>query len=171
MTQGKDRVRSVSMNSAVGTIWYSSAGHAGASGDGRPGGSPVGGGGCRTQLHSVMPDAKWRTYGKSTQISRPSPSDLWVIMDENPITINDALMAVTMDTTVLVDFPAQYHAGGAGISFADGHSEVHRWIDAFAQILPPNTAATGIPGKSPTISAPPNSQDLGWIQPRTTALK
>jgi prepilin-type N-terminal cleavage/methylation domain-containing protein/prepilin-type processing-associated H-X9-DG protein len=167
--KNKDRVRSVSMNQAVGTIWYSAAGYPGAGSDGRQGGSPVGGGWLTGPGYDSppFPDRNYRTYGKSTQITRPSPSDLWVIMDENPITINDPLMAVTMDTTVLVDFPAQYHAGGAGVSFADGHSEVHRWLDAFAITLPPGT----ITGQGKTYPAPANSVDLGWIQPRTSALK
>ena len=25
------------------------------------------------------------------------------------------------------DWPATFHAGSGGISFADGHSEIHRW--------------------------------------------
>ncbi len=165
---GKPRARSVSMNSAVGTIWYSAAGYPGASSDGRPGGSPVGGGWLSGPGYdSKLPDQNWRTYGKSTQITQPSPSDLWVIMDENPNTINDPLMAVSMNTSIVVDFPATYHAGGSGISFADGHSEMHKWMDDFTQVLPPNT----VTGQGTTQKPVPPSQDLGWIQPRTSAHK
>jgi len=38
-------------------------------------------------------------------------------------------MALPEATTAqIIDFPASYHNGAAGLSFADGHSEVHRWV-------------------------------------------
>jgi prepilin-type processing-associated H-X9-DG protein len=100
-----------------------------------------------------------------SQITVPGPSDLWVIMDENPDTINDGSMAVSMQQ-ILVDYPAHYHGGGAGISYADGHSEVHKWLDAFAN--PIISGATGGPGYQP-LPAPNPCQDLSYLQPRTSA--
>ena len=90
----------------------------------------------------------------------PGPSSTWVIMDENPATINDACLSICMQP-YLVDYPANYHNGGAAISFADGHVEMHRWVDVFAQ-NPAGQVETPVLGPS---------QDLAWIQPRTTALK
>jgi prepilin-type processing-associated H-X9-DG protein len=87
-------------------------------------------------------------------------------MDENPDSINDPLMAISMVSS-LVDFPAKYHAGAAGISFADGHSEVHKWTDDFAQFLPPGT----ITGQGAKFKPVPPSNDSAWLQPRTSALK
>ena len=71
-----------------------------------------------------------QTWRSTPTITRPNPSDLWVIMDENPDSINDPLMAISMVSS-LVDFPAKYHAGAAGISFADGHSEVRRYTNGW----------------------------------------
>ena len=109
----------------------------------------------------------YRTYGKITQMTKPGPSMTWVIMDENPLSINDACMQMSM-AQILVDFPGNYHNGGAGISFADGHTEMHKWTDDFAQTLP-----TGgpVPGQGSTAQPVPPSHDLAWIQPRTSALK
>ena len=28
------------------------------------------------------------------------------------------------------DLPASYHANAAGFSYADGHSEIHKWVDS-----------------------------------------
>src|ERR1051326_4047066 len=36
-------------------------------------------------------------------------------------------------TTSMPDMPASYHNGAGGFSFADGHSEVHRWRDGFTK--------------------------------------
>jgi prepilin-type N-terminal cleavage/methylation domain-containing protein/prepilin-type processing-associated H-X9-DG protein len=163
LIQGHPRVRSVSMNCAVGTRWYTAGlGHGPNNG---LVGSPVGGG----WLSGVYddPDPNYRTYGKITQMTRPGPSMTWVIIDENPTTINDPLISIAM-TQVIIDFPAKSHNGGAGISFADGHTEMHKWTDDFAQTLP-----TGgpVPGQGVTIPPVPPSHDLAWIQPRTSAPK
>ena len=164
--QNKVRARSVSMNCAVGTRWYSAGlGSPGGSHAGQPG-DPVGG--AWLSGYYADPDPNYRTYGKITQMTKPGPSMTWVIIDENPDMINDPLMAVNMvPGGNLVDFPAKYHAGGAGISFADGHSELHKWMDDFAQVLPPNT----ITGQSASIAAIAPYHDSAWLQPRTSALK
>ena len=81
--QTVSRTRSVSMNSAVGTVWYSASA-------GPPAGGPVGGGwlGAGTSYINGM-NPTYRTYGKITQMTNPGPSMTSVIMDENPLTIND----------------------------------------------------------------------------------
>ena len=169
LNQNKVIQRSVSMNCAVGTRWWT-AGYGGPGNTNprtaaKPLGGPVGGG--WLSGFYADPDPSYRTYSKITQIFKPNPSDLWVIMDENPNTINDPLMAISMDPTVVVDFPAQYHAGGSGISFADGHSELHKWVDDFVQFLPPGT----LTGQGSTFHPIPPSHDAAWIEPRTSALK
>ena len=30
----------------------------------------------------------------------------------------------------LIDFPASYHNGAGVLAFADGHAEIHKWLDA-----------------------------------------
>ena len=83
------------MNCAVGTRWWSGGQGTGAQSppDGQPG-APVGGGWLSGDVCFIM--TPLHTYGKISQITRPSPSNLWVIMDENPDTINDPLMAGDM---------------------------------------------------------------------------
>jgi prepilin-type processing-associated H-X9-DG protein len=160
------RARSVSMNSAVGTIWYSAS-------SSLPAGGPVGGGWLGPEpFFTGGMNSEERTYGKITQMTKPGPSMTWIIIDENPTTINDGSLAVNMASSrnsILVDFPANYHNGAAGVSFADGHTEMHRWVDAFAKNLS-LTGATGGPG-STSYMAPIPCLDLAWLQPRTTALR
>jgi prepilin-type processing-associated H-X9-DG protein len=166
MVQGRPRARSVSMNCAVGTRWYTAGlgSPAGPNPNHLRVGDPVGG--AWLSGFYADPDPNYRTYGKITQMTKPGPSMTWVIMDENPDTINDTCLIIAM-TQVLVDFPANYHNGAAGISFADGHTEMHKWTDDFAQTLPPGT----INGQGVTINPVPPSHDLAWIQPRTSAPK
>jgi hypothetical protein len=60
---------------------------------------------------------------------KPAPANLWIIIDENPDSVNDAAFAVAMGSptravTTWQDGPATYHCVGCGFSFADGHSEI-----------------------------------------------
>jgi|ERR1035441_1151523 prepilin-type N-terminal cleavage/methylation domain-containing protein/prepilin-type processing-associated H-X9-DG protein len=73
----------------------------------------------------------WRIYDKSTAIVIPSKT--WVCIDEHPDSINDAALAVactgadTIGSAQIIDYPANYHNGACGISFADGHADIHKW--------------------------------------------
>ena len=70
----------------------------------------------------------YRQWLKMSQIRRPS--GYFVTIDEHPDTLNDGLFNNDPDwaaATRWSDAPASYHCGGAGISFADGHSEIHNW--------------------------------------------
>jgi prepilin-type N-terminal cleavage/methylation domain-containing protein/prepilin-type processing-associated H-X9-DG protein len=161
VVQKQVRQRSVSMNCAVGTRWWTSLTAGGSKG---PKGSAVGGGWLSSTY--ADPDPNYRTFGKSSSMTTPGPSMTWVIMDENPFTINDALMAICMQQNYYVDWPATSHAGAAGISFADGHSEMHKWMDVFLQA--PTDATIG-PGIHQWTG--PTHLDFDWIRPRTSALK
>jgi prepilin-type processing-associated H-X9-DG protein len=72
---------------------------------------------------------------------------------------------------IIVDFPANYHGGGASLAFADGHAEIHKWVDVFLSLAPiPNLATPQTEsGKSISSFGLTTSQDLNWIQPLTSA--
>jgi len=75
---------------------------------------------------------KWQTYGKASHIVIPTKT--FVFVDEHPNSINDAAFAnactgaEARGTAQVIDLPANYHNGACGFSFADGHSEIRRWI-------------------------------------------
>ena len=77
-----------------------------------------------------LPAPPYKTYSRLDHIVIPTQT--WVLGDEHPDSINDAAMAVQIvkpdaKTGNIIDFPAAYHNGAAGFSFADGHSEIHQW--------------------------------------------
>jgi len=80
--------------------------------------------------------ANFVVFRKLTAMNNPGPAMTYVILDERQDSINDAYFVVEMDgypnlaTTKIVDYPASYHNRAAGFAFADGHSEIHRWLDA-----------------------------------------
>jgi prepilin-type N-terminal cleavage/methylation domain-containing protein/prepilin-type processing-associated H-X9-DG protein len=169
--QGRDRVRSVAMNSAVGTVWYYDSQHYGT----KTPGSAVGGGWLGGSYNDPQLPPAYRTYGKTSSFTVPGPSSTWVIADENPWTINDGSLAVCMDgpSGHVVDFPANYHGGGCGLAFADGHAEIHKWIDIYLLLIPqPNMTTPQTESGQPVSNfGLTTSQDLAWIEPYTSALK
>jgi prepilin-type N-terminal cleavage/methylation domain-containing protein/prepilin-type processing-associated H-X9-DG protein len=59
-----------------------------------------------------------------------SPVNMFVFLDEREDGINDGWFASDPDTRYqIIDYPASYHNRAAGFSFADGHSEIHKWLD------------------------------------------
>jgi prepilin-type N-terminal cleavage/methylation domain-containing protein len=82
------RVRSISMNGAVGTKSDSKAAVDGPWLTGSHG----------VNTHAAGP---YRTYGKSTDITAPRPEDLFVLIDEDEYSINDGVFAMSMATRPL----------------------------------------------------------------------
>lgn len=166
IVQNKTRSRSYSMSNAVGTRWWSTSMGGGAV-KGLVG-SPVGGGWLSGTY--LDPDPNYLTYGKLASFNRPGPANTWVIMDENPNTINDSLMAVAYPKDLLpanaklVDYPASSHGGSGGISFADGHSEIHKWKDTRTYTPPPGANPGMVSG-----SDSKDNLDVIWMAERTTA--
>jgi prepilin-type N-terminal cleavage/methylation domain-containing protein/prepilin-type processing-associated H-X9-DG protein len=137
----RPRVRSMSMNAWVG-------GNAG--------------------VHTWFGGPEWRMYTKTSHITDPGPSSTFVLLDEREDSINDGFWVVMMPgypdpkSNIMVDYPASYHNRAAGLSFADGHAEIHRWLD-------PRTVPVLKKGVDLALNvASPNNVDVTWIRDRTT---
>jgi len=109
--------------------------------------------------------ATYQHFTRTTQLGKPS--DTWVFLDENPNTINDASLGVSMTVSgatsaTVIDSPAGYHLNATGFSFADGHSEIHRWQSReFCNLLSANY----------TSSDPSFIADSIWLSSMTSQLK
>jgi prepilin-type processing-associated H-X9-DG protein len=110
----------------------------------------------------------WRIFKKSTDLIAPPPSLLWVTIDENPDSINDAAFAVKVDlpwpATVWQDIPATSHGGGCGFSFADGHAEIKKWKDGRTLSLKATYSRRSNYGVFQR-----DNYDIEWVKERTTS--
>jgi prepilin-type N-terminal cleavage/methylation domain-containing protein/prepilin-type processing-associated H-X9-DG protein len=111
--------------------------------------------------HNHRANQQFCVYGKMTDIRVPAPSRLWVLVDEDYRSINDAAFAVTMVSSTFLDAPASYHGGACGFAFADGHSEIKKWLD-------PRSIVKGDSFSAQTFN--PVNRDVSWVQERTSAL-
>lgn len=101
-------------------------------------------------------------YRKISDLSKPGPSSLFVFIDEASYSIDDGYFVCSPKENQWINNPATRHGHGCGVSFADGHAEIKVWKDA--KLLAKN--------KTSTLTGPPcgpgNSDDLNWLQQRST---
>lgn len=108
-------------------------------------------------------DSTHYNFLKLSDFIRPGPVNTFVLLDESS-SINDGWFMANMSgfdprnpaqqaSSGFGDAPGSWHDGSCGFSFADGHSEIHKWKQYRE-------------GKSPSSAA-----DVDWLQSRTTARK
>jgi prepilin-type N-terminal cleavage/methylation domain-containing protein/prepilin-type processing-associated H-X9-DG protein len=148
MVAGKPRIRSLSMSQAFAGPgdWLDPAG-----------------------FRANTSSRKYRTYFKTTEMAPPGAAHLWLFIDEHPDSQNAGGFANSMVETAdgrdarIVDFPASFHGEAGGVGFADGHAEIHKWVD-------PRTRPPVLYNNSLTLNVPsPSNKDMIWLAQRTSA--
>ncbi len=107
-----------------------------------------------------------QTATKLTEIVTPGPAMVYVFLDEHPDSINDSLFVMLAGRAPVAaewqDLPASQHCGGGNLSFVDGHSEIHKWLEKNGPI------ATVRPVTYVNLANTPcrNSRDYAWMNER-----
>jgi prepilin-type N-terminal cleavage/methylation domain-containing protein/prepilin-type processing-associated H-X9-DG protein len=104
----------------------------------------------------LHPISTYIVFKKQSDIRKPS--DLYILLEESPGTINDDWFVENPDSpSQWTDMPASYHNKSSMLLFADGHAENRKWTDKQVVSQAGNFA-----------TADPNSGDLGWMLTITT---
>jgi prepilin-type N-terminal cleavage/methylation domain-containing protein/prepilin-type processing-associated H-X9-DG protein len=139
--KGTPRVRSVSMNGFIGQNFW---------------------------------EPTYTAFFKLSNMQHPGPVNTFVILDECA-GINDGFFATHMkgydpNIPALNDFgdvPASYHNRAGSFSFADGHSEIHRWLDGRTVDAGLQRTAAGVPS-IPLSTPSPKNADIDWLMSKAT---
>lgn len=105
----------------------------------------------------------YRQWLKLSNINRPA--QIFVTLDEHPDSINDGYFLNNPDgmgAGAWGDAPASYHGGSGGLSFADGHAEIHKWTSMTTKL--PVRFDTAFAG--PAFDTP-GKTDYRWLMDRT----
>jgi prepilin-type N-terminal cleavage/methylation domain-containing protein/prepilin-type processing-associated H-X9-DG protein len=103
-------------------------------------------------------------WDKFSQVSRPAPSQVWMLVDEHPDSINDGWMITGItNPDGWVDLPASYHNGACGFNFVDGHSEIHVWKEG--------STKKPVTMQDFSMPATPKSRDVAWMIEHSSALR
>ena len=102
----------------------------------------------------------------------PGPAKTFVLLDMREDSVDVGNFAPDMtgwadapDSIGFYDLPGSYHHRAGGLSFADGHAELKRWVDD--RTMP----ALVRDGDVPDNIRSPYNKDVLWIQERTTRRK
>ena len=143
--------RTVSLNNAVGTNPFLP--------------------GCKTPVtgpwldgnHTYSNNKTWYCYGQTSDFVRPGPAATFTIAEEDPRSLNDGVFCCMgpndQSLYKMIDWPMTSHGMAGAFAFADGHAEMHRWVD-------PRTPLFNL---YPTTSQQPQSHDLDWIARHASA--
>ena len=112
-----------------------------------------------------------KVYYKLADLGDPAPSMHWVFTIEHANSIVGGTLAVNCQrrgaSAVIQDYPASNHNDAEPYSFADGHAEIHRFVDPKIKPKPIWNRGTILNYSNPS----PNSRDLAWLQERTNPLR
>jgi prepilin-type N-terminal cleavage/methylation domain-containing protein len=116
----------------------------------------------------------WQTYAKETQVLVPGPSMLWVLIEEDPDSIDDGgfafFMAYPPQPTSWYNEPAKLHySSSTCLGFADGHMEIHKWLIQSAIDAPTYAGPNAYNPDPATANTPANDVDIYWMAQRTSA--
>jgi hypothetical protein len=144
-------VRTISLNGGVGTNPYRGQGKVAVDGPWLDGN------------HAHVADRTWYCYGSMSDFVRPGPSRTFTFLEEDPRSINDGTFAMVGPSTPqlfrLLDWPATYHDMACAVAFADGHAEMHRWLDSRTKLT-----------TSGFVSSQLDNPDVVWLAQRASAL-
>jgi prepilin-type N-terminal cleavage/methylation domain-containing protein/prepilin-type processing-associated H-X9-DG protein len=139
------RIRSYSMNAFVGDR---------GNGSGQSGGADI--------------NFQWQQFRKLSDFK--NSANTYVFLDEHPDSINDGFFVFCTagdpaEETSWSDLPGSSHNGACGFSFADGHSEIKKWMAARTK-RPVVKNTWDFP-----IAVGSDKRDIQWVRDRTTFRK
>jgi len=124
-------------------------------------------------------NAGFQIFHKSTQIIGHTPGTqltfgpamAMVFIDEKNTSIDDGeflIEEMVNDTGGdMANIPASYHAGAGAVSFADGHSEIHKWTTPTV-LLPSEPGGVVTSAHENFIGFTGFNADLQWLQLHAT---
>ena len=99
-------------------------------------------------------------YLKTSDFNKLKAVDCIVFLDERSDSLNDGWLRSPTTSTSVEDLPAIFHGSSTSFSYADGHSQLHKWTDSRFIAQTAGGSGNAIPGGSP---------DYVWFYAHTTA--
>jgi hypothetical protein len=80
-------------------------------------------------------NANYAAFKRVTELGGALPPVMaLVFLEENMCSMNDGYLQVNNGTPVFPDVPGSYHIWSTGVSYADGHAEIHKWTTSVLAI-------------------------------------
>jgi prepilin-type N-terminal cleavage/methylation domain-containing protein len=139
-------------------------------------------------LSPVPPVSSWvqganryKAVAKLGDMTGPGPSEIYALIDEHENSINDAHYFPFNNLNAFgnqrwLDAPSGRHGNGAGLTFADQHSEIRKWrTGGLSRVIGPtgsgNSRSTPRPSGELSFIGNADIGDYVWITNRIAPLK
>jgi prepilin-type N-terminal cleavage/methylation domain-containing protein len=137
------RIRTYSMQSMMGEVYNK--------------------GGAQANCGKAPDGSNYKAYVKVSELGgQLSTSQALVFLEENMCGMNDGYLEVSLSGIVWADVPGSYHTWNCGMSFADGHSEMHKWLTPSLKI-PVRTGYGWPAGNNQAPKGPPGQNNPDWV--------
>ena len=117
----------------------------------------------------------YKSAPKLSNISAPGPSAVYMFIDEHENSINDShflpfKVMYSYTGEKWLDAPSGRHGNGTGFAFADGHAEIHKWVDS--EVRPTRiSAGVVVPNSHSSLLPVPGPRDHAWFSNHVAAFK
>jgi len=122
----------------------------------------------RSGANNFFPD--YRQFLKLS--TTPNPANFFVTLDEHPDSLNDGYFLNNANVATFLkwgDLPASFHNGAGSFSFADGHSEIHKWKSKVTKL--PVRYSGGFQAFAFSSDPPNGARDAEWITSRMSVRR
>lgn len=109
----------------------------------------------------------YQVYQKVADLTKLTPVNAFIFCDESMYTLQDGFLQIDCNNAQFPDVPGAYLGGRNEFSFADGHSEVRKWLTSALKNVPYKYGITGS-----NVGASPggkNNADWVWFTSHATA--
>jgi prepilin-type N-terminal cleavage/methylation domain-containing protein/prepilin-type processing-associated H-X9-DG protein len=119
----------------------------------------------------------YKSARKTTEIVRPGPTDIYILLDEHENSINDAHYFPFNDlrrfaNNPWLDAPSGRHGNAGGFAFADGHAEIHKWkTPGLSKVLAPVSGSTPRPYPDLPFIGTAALPDYMWVTNHVAPFK
>jgi prepilin-type processing-associated H-X9-DG protein len=123
----------------------------------------------------VIPNSPpFKSAFKMSDLTAPGPAAVYVFLDEHENSINDSHFLPftnlkSFNNQPWLDTPSGRHGNATGFAMADGHAEIHKWVDSDVQKISYGPGDT--PEWRPTLVGNPGPRDFAWLTNHVAALK
>lgn len=108
----------------------------------------------------------WTYFSPTKESQVLKPTMTWVCIDEHPDSINDSWFffnpGEAPPSYAWRDLPGSFHNGAGSLSFADGHSEIKKWLEKGGSIA----TVRGVSYTTWNNTTVARSQDYAWVNER-----
>jgi hypothetical protein len=103
----------------------------------------------------------FKVFFKLNDFTKLAPVDAFIFCDENMYSLQDGFLQIDCNNAQWPDVPAAYLGGRNEFSFADGHSEVRKWLTSALKNVPYKHGVTG--GGQAVAATPGGKQNVDWV--------